>query len=168
MFYPYSLRDEPAAEKQRLARLRSDMEPLVEILQVKGDSECRNGLSRVVGAPDELCDFEKLRDPGESTEDCGDGFGSSGMRLAGCMSRWSYARYGLIEGLREQALLGVNSMKFGIVAASDNHTGTGGAVDESRFPGSTGLDGTPRDRLSDPVEVPGGVARADVVRYTPG
>jgi hypothetical protein len=168
MFYPYSLRDEPAAEKQRLARLRSDMEPLVEILQVKGDSECRNGLSRVVGAPDELCDFEKLRDPGESTEDCGDGFGSSGMRLAGCMSRWSYARYGLIEGLREQALLGVNSMKFGIVAASDNHTGTGGAVDESRFPGSTGLDRTRRDRLSDPVEVPGGVARADVVRYNPG
>jgi hypothetical protein len=84
------------------------------------------------------------------------------------MSRWSYARYGLIEGLREQALLGVNSMKFGIVAASDNHTGTGGAVDESRFPGSTGLDRTPRDRLSDPVEVPGGVAKADVVRYNPG
>jgi hypothetical protein len=168
MFYPYSPRDLADAEKQRLARLRNDMEPLVEILQVKGDSECRNGLSRVIGAPDEFCDFEKLRDPGEQTDDCGDGFGSGGMRLAGCMSRWSYARYGLIEGLREQELLGANSFKLGIIAASDNHTSMGGAVNEGAFAGSTGMDRTPQGRLRDPVEVPGGVAKGDIVRYNPG
>jgi hypothetical protein len=168
MFFPYSLSDRPDAEKRRLVRLRSEMEPLVEILQVKGDSECRNNLSRVIGAPDELCDFEKLRDPREETEDCGDSFGSGGMRLSGCLSRWSYVRYGLIEGLREQETLGVNSLKLGIIAASDNHTGVGGAVDEGEFPGSTGLDRTPRGRLRDPVEIPGGVAKGDAVRYNPG
>jgi hypothetical protein len=90
------------------------------------------------------------------------------MRLSGCLSRWSYVRYGLIEGLREQDTLGVNSLKVGIVAASDNHTGVGGAVDEDQFSGSTGLDRTPRGRLRDPVEIPGGVAKGDSVRYNPG
>ncbi len=168
MFYPYRLSAHSDAEQRRIARLRHDMEPLAEILQVKGDSECRNGLSGIIGQPDEFCDFEKLRNPREEAEDCGDAFGSDGMRLAGCLSRWSYVRYALIEGLREEETLGVNSMKVGIVAASDNHTSTGGAVDEGRFMGSTGLDRTPITRLRDPVEVPGGVAKADVVRYNPG
>ena len=67
MFFPYSLSDYSAKEQQRLAALRNEMEPLAEILQVKGDSECRNGLSRVLGQPDEYCNFEKLRLPEEAS-----------------------------------------------------------------------------------------------------
>ena len=39
-----------------LAKLRVTTEPLVEIIQAKGESECHTG----VGTEDELCDFEKL------------------------------------------------------------------------------------------------------------
>ncbi len=144
MFYPYSLSKRPKQEQQQLAQLRSSMEPLVEIMQVKGDSECRNGLSRIFGGPDELCNFEKLRLPTEPAEDCNDSYGRDGMKLGGCISRWSFARYGLIEGLREQQVLGINSMKFGFIAGGDNHTGAAGAVVEDQYPGSTGLDRTAR------------------------
>ena len=52
------------------ARDRAQIEPLIEIYQHKGDSECRNGIGESLGEPDEYCDFEKLRpDP---VEDCGD------------------------------------------------------------------------------------------------
>ena len=45
------------------AAFRASIEPLVEVYQHKGDSECSNGLSGVVGAPDEQCEFEKQRRP---------------------------------------------------------------------------------------------------------
>jgi hypothetical protein len=47
---------DPAA----VAQLRAELEPLLEVYQHKGDSECMNGISGL-GEPDELCDFEKLR-----------------------------------------------------------------------------------------------------------
>src|SRR5262249_60077940 len=47
------------AEQQAQAALRNSMEPLLEIYQHKGDSECRNGMSQIFGAPAELCTFEK-------------------------------------------------------------------------------------------------------------
>ncbi|MGI9286731.1 MAG: DUF3604 domain-containing protein, partial [Pseudomonadales bacterium] len=167
MFYPYSLATDAADEKRQIATLRSELEPLVEVMQVKGDSECRNDLSRVMGAADELCDFEKLRAPNEEAEDCGDVFGSGGMSLSGCLSRFSFARYGLIQGLAEKQKMGVNPFKYGLIAATDNHASAGGAVDEANFSGSTGLDRTPEHRLAEPVVVPG-VAKGDVSRYNPG
>jgi hypothetical protein len=167
MFYPYALSTNSGEEKRRLAALRSEMEPLAEIMQVKGDSECRNRMYRVIGEPDELCDFEKLRLPEDTAEDCLDTYGSKGMQLAGCLSRWSFVRYGLMEGLREEKLLGANTFKLGIIAATDNHIGAGGAVAESKFPGSIGLDRYPKDRMRDPLEIPG-VAKADATRFNPG
>ena len=87
MWYPYSYREELSLEQQlSYASLRARMEPLVEIMQVKGDSECRNGLSTVMGAPDEFCDFEKLRAPSETVADCGEVMGSGNMRLVGCLA----------------------------------------------------------------------------------
>ena len=83
MFYPYSaVEGIDDRERQRLSRLRQEVEPLVEIMQVKGDSECRNGLSNVVGGYDELCDFEKLREPQEPNVDCGDEIGRGGIGKA--------------------------------------------------------------------------------------
>lgn len=43
----------PAKEQRAQAELRSALEPVAEIYQHKGDSECMNGLAGV-GAPDEL------------------------------------------------------------------------------------------------------------------
>lgn len=167
MFFPYTLSDYSVDEQRRLAVLRNEMEPLAEILQVKGDSECRNGLSRVIGQPDEYCDFEKVRLPEESIEDCLDSVGSRGMSQQGCMSRWSFVRYGLMEGLREEKQLGTNSLKLGIVAATDNHNGAPGAVSESEWIGSIGVDLDPRQRLREAIEIPN-LAKADGTRFNPG
>lgn len=169
IWYPYSYRDD-MNDDTRLdtALLRQQMEPLVEIMQVKGDSECRNGLSTVYGAPDEFCDFEKLRAPSEAIEDCGEAFSSGNMRLVGCLSRFSYARYALSTGLEEEKRYGVNPFKLGIVAATDNHNGTATADTESHYMGSTGLDRSVQNRLRGGVEVPGGIAKGDPVRYGPG
>ncbi len=155
------------AEQAELAQLRQDLEPLVEIMQVKGDSECRNGLYEVLGGADELCDFEKLRAPAKPVEDCELGTGVGGMQLSSCMSRLSFARYGLIEGLKEQQRLGVNPLKFGIIAASDNHNATGGAVAESRFEGAAGQDATIQDRLQGEISI-ANVATSSPVRTNPG
>ncbi|MFP8875933.1 MAG: DUF3604 domain-containing protein, partial [Myxococcota bacterium] len=121
------------AEKRRVARLRSAMEPLVEIMQIKGDSECRNGLWGVGGAVDELCEFEKVRGSlFTSTEipDCKGTPGSGALAGKGCVGRDSFARYGLVKGLAELDRIGANPLRFGFIGSTDEHKGTMGDVDE--------------------------------------
>ncbi len=168
MFYPYSMQKIPLAEQRRRAALRANYEVLVETMQVKGDSECRNGLSSVLGGADELCDFEKLRPPEEDFEDCGEQVGSGGMRLAGCLSQYSYSRYALAAGLEERQKIGVNPFKFGIIAATDSHNATGGAVAEDNYLGATGMDRSVASRTGEAVEVPGGIAKGSTIHYNPG
>jgi hypothetical protein len=152
MFALESLGD---SERAAAGRLRQQLEPLVEIMQHKGDSECRNGMSGVLGAPDELCDFEKLR-PG-ALEDCGEGTGENGMFDQGCISRRDFVRYALVEGLREQQRSGVNPFKLGIIASTDTHDATPGNVDERGFGGHLGSIDAPPE-IQDPGHSPGGLA----------
>jgi hypothetical protein len=124
-------RDLPLEEQRAAARLRAGLEPIVEMVQYKGESECRNGLYGVVGGPDELCNFEKIRDlPGAPLEDCEEGTGSGAQRAEGCVSRLDYVRYALIEGLREAERIGVNPYTFGFIGSTDTHLGNPGAVSE--------------------------------------
>lgn len=168
MFHPYSNLDLPVDEQRQRAALRAALEPLAEIMQVKGDSECRSGITSVYGAPDEFCDFEKLRAPREVIADCGETQGSGGMSLKGCVSRYSYLRYSLAAGLSEREKLGVNPFGFGIVAATDTHTGLPAAGLEKNHPGSHGNDRDVQRRLLTRVEVPGDIATGSPVRYNPG
>ena len=117
-------------EQAAVARLRARIEPLFEIQQQKGDSECRNGMWNVLGATDELCSFEKMRAP--STRDCQDGKEFGALAQQGCVSRRDFARYALVEGLMEAERIGVNPFPVGFVAATDGHDGTPGAVEEWR------------------------------------
>jgi hypothetical protein len=151
------------AEERAQAALGASMEPLLEIFQHKGDSECMNGLSGVVGAPDEACDFEKrLREP----EDCGDGIGGGGAQGGGCLSRRDFARGALLEGLVEQTRVGVNPFRLGFVASTDTHNGTAGFVAEETYVGHQGEnEATPELRLGSGlddaaglVNDPGGLA----------
>jgi hypothetical protein len=138
-------RDLPLEEQRAQARMRAEIEPLVEMMQIKGESECRNGLYGVVGGPDELCDFEKIRDmPGVAYEDCGEGTGSGAQAGKGCISRLDYARYVLIEGLREGERIDVNPYKIGFIGSTDTHFGTPGDTDER---------GKPTTFRSSPVEM---------------
>jgi hypothetical protein len=168
MWYPYSNRELPLKEQQRLAKLRARVEPLAEIVQVKGDSECRNGIASVFGAPDEFCDFEKLRPASEKIPDCGEEFGSGGMMLKGCVSRYSFVRYALTAGLSEEGKLGINPFKLGIIAASDTHIGAPAVGREKEHHGSHGNDRDAQNRLLSTVEVPGDIAKGSPVRYNPG
>ncbi len=115
-------------EQAALAAQRARMEPVVEVMQIKGESECRSGMWKVLGT-DEDCDFEKFRDL-HRVEDCKDGKSWGALGGKGCRSRLDFARYALIEGMREEARIGVNPYRFGMVASTDIHTGTPGATDE--------------------------------------
>jgi hypothetical protein len=151
--------------KVDLARLRMRLEPVIEMMQHKGDSECRNGLPGVRGGVDEFCDFEKFETlafkasrGGEEVPDCYEGLGADWWFHKGpdCLSAQSYARTALIEGLRQEAEIGVNPFKFGLSASTDTHNGIGGAVEEAIYPGHLGIgDDTPEKRASASSEVAG-------------
>ena len=63
---PYMQLEDTTEAKQKYAAKRLSREPIMEIFQHKGGSECMNGLSTVLGAPDELCDIESVRRMGEN------------------------------------------------------------------------------------------------------
>lgn len=130
--------DAPVDEQRRAAALRASMEPLVEVYQHKGDSECLSGIGPAVGGPDELCAMEKQHFP--PFQDCGlDGTGKGGLGGFGCVSWRDYLRGALETGLLEGERLGENPYKLGFVGSTDTHNGTPGAVEESTYRGHLGL-----------------------------
>ncbi len=127
--------DLPLEQQRREAALRARLEPIVEMMQIKGESECRNGMYQVLGAPDELCGFEKVRDLGAQVfEDCEEGAGWGAQKGKGCSSRTDFVRYALLAGMREKSRIGVNPYAFGFIGSTDNHLGTPGAVSEYGVP----------------------------------
>src|ERR1051326_3947370 len=102
------------------AAVRSSMEPLVEMNQHKGDSECRPG----VQSTDEICGFEKLNrlqlfspisDPNQN------------------FPPLNYVRNALKEGLVQEQQIGVNPFKLGLIGSTDTHNSTPGATEEQDF-----------------------------------
>ncbi len=159
MFHVDYAGEEDPAEQRELASLRAEFEPVVEIFQHKGDSECMNGLRGVKGEPDPLCDFEKFRE--EGSPDCGDSTGFMGNVRLGCVSRLDYLRNVLLEGLKEEQRIGVNPYRLGFIANTDTHKSISGHVLEDRYVGhSANLDNTPQERLATMGKVmrnPGGL-----------
>ena len=96
---------------------RANAEPLVEIFQIKGSSECYAGL----GTADEECNFElyyPVCAPGQE---------------AGCAYASDYVRNALKTGPIVEAEHGVNPFKYGIIASPDEHKSMPGATDEQGF-----------------------------------
>lgn len=146
-FFPDREDESEFEDERRRAALRARLEPLVEIFQNKGDSECLDGLAGVPGEADEACGFEKLAKP--PLDDCGDGTGLGGVMGLGCTSKYDYVRYVLLAGIEEEERLGVNPYKLGVVAATDTHNATPGAVAEDRYEGHLGtIEDTPAKRLA--------------------
>ncbi|MGH3056599.1 MAG: DUF3604 domain-containing protein, partial [Gaiellaceae bacterium] len=143
-------------EERAQATFRAAMEPLVEIYQHKGSSECLNGISGILGAPDEACEFERRRPA--PFPDCGDTKGQTGSAGQGCVSRLDYVRGALLAGLKEDERLGVNPYRLGIIASTDTHNGTPGATEEATFIGHRGTDdATPAQQLGHGVLTDGGI-----------
>jgi Protein of unknown function (DUF3604) len=110
------------------AIFRRENEPLVELAQHKGDSECRPG----VQSTDANCAYEKLATGPPALDE-----------------PLAYVRNALREGLAIGADLGANPFAQGFIGSSDTHNGTPGATLEDDFPGHTGKDdATPLQRLA--------------------
>jgi Protein of unknown function (DUF3604) len=130
LFTPLYPPDSTPKQQADLAALRARLEPVLEMMQLKGASECRNGLWNVLGETDELCDWEQIRPA--STPDCQERVSSGALLGDGCLSRLDYGRYALVEGIKEKKRLGVNPYKLGFIASTDTHASTPGAVEEWR------------------------------------
>ena len=101
------------------AQTRSRYEPLVEVTQIKGDGESHPLLS----PDDEFADFE--------TVDQGNLNGKSAKKPD--MLPGEYARSALQEGLRQEAELGVNPFKFGMIGSTDAHNALPTSREENFF-----------------------------------
>ena len=189
---PYANLDPTLENRVTYARARQRNEPMMEVFQHKGGSECLNGLSGIVGAPDELCDIEQVRnigsvakrinisldgakvvfdveDPAAETVECKDGPGRHGMMGGGCVSGNDFLRTALLTGLAQQQEIGINPVKLGVVAASDGHTSTPGSVKESQWEGYVTGEMELEDRLKpgNPAQRYSLVIRADSQAYGP-
>lgn len=127
------------------AELRAKFEPLVEIYQDKGSSECRWDPRFKSGTEtsDEFCNFEIL-DSASLTSASGVGGGDEGSETAPeDFDSRSYVRNIWKDGLElaDTQFNGVNPFKMGVVAGSDSHTGVMGWHPENEdWPGHLGID----------------------------
>lgn len=138
---------ETAAMDPELAAVRAAMEPLVEIFQHKGSSECWADSP----AGDELCGFEWL--PYNS-------LANANLEIVSTPVDADFVRDALGIGLELQQTVGVNPYQWGIVASTDTHLATPGLASEAGFPGHGGAGQPNRDGL------PTGLV--DQVRFNPG
>lgn len=101
------------------AEVRAQYEPIYEVTQQKGDGETHLFLS----PDDAFADFE--------TTDRGNLNGKVAKTTD--MLPKEYARAALKEGLLQEAELGVNPFKFGLIGSTDNHTALPTSREENNF-----------------------------------
>lgn len=108
------------------AARRARWEPVVEITQIKGDSETHSFLSpndEFAGYGDWGWDLGNLPLTADSTPD---------------MYAGSYVREALRRGLSVEQRLGVNPYRFGLIGSTDSHTGLATADEDNFFGKHTG------------------------------
>ncbi len=113
------------------AERRLQFEPIVEMTQIKGDSETHESLS----PDDEFAKFETYE-----------------FLLAAQSDRYQpkpgdYVRTGLMRGLEIEEEIGVNPFKLGMIGSTDSHTGLATA-EEPNFWGKFAFDSVPEKKGS--------------------
>ncbi len=126
------------------AQERQFFEPLVEIYQDKGSSECRwdPRFKEGVETTDEQCSFELLDSPSIlSASGVTAKGGGAGSPPPSQFNERMYIRNVLKDGLVFEQQLGVNPFKLGIIAATDSHNGNPSFnVEDERFGGHLGIE----------------------------
>jgi hypothetical protein len=121
---------------RQYAKTRARWEPLYEATQIKGDGETHPFLS----PNDEFADYE--------TWDQGNLDLSVGKQDH--MLEFEYARSALGIGLQIEARVGTNPYKFGMIGATDSHTGLATAQEDNFFGKHSGSEPGP-ERWSHPM-----------------
>ena len=117
------------------ARLRSHFERLIEMMQIKGNSE----VHRQFWPADEFADFEN-----------GDSVGTFSGRA---FRKENFVRWAVTKGLDYQAKLGANPYQLGFIGGTDNHNGLPSDVAEDDYIGSHGpADGTLEERRNGEID----------------
>ena len=131
------------AMSESYGKLRADLEPISEILQVKGASETHPILSNL----DEFADFEIFE---------------SNMSAFGEVAppKGSYARDALRTGMEMFHEEGFNPYKFGVIGSSDGHNSSS-PVEENKFHGKLPMmDGAASLRMNTALLLPDNQNRA--------
>lgn len=127
MFAETTLKDKPITAEY--AKRRLSWEPIVEITQIKGDSETHPELS----PKDEFSDFETydfyIQQSPETPK----------------VHKGDYVRAALKTGLSIEESVGANPYKFGVIGSTDAHTGMASA-EENNFWGKLALDSIPENK----------------------
>lgn len=128
-----------SAQSERRARL----EPVIEMYQHKGASECVMGLPHPLASEDEQCHFERLHprycDASGGPDGCADLCEGSGIGFLGtCVDPRDFARGTLRQGIAELARTGANPFEVGFIGSTDTHNSAPGLVDERDWPGHLG------------------------------
>ena len=140
------------------AGTRMQWEPLVEMTQIKGDSETHPNLAPT----DEFADYETydhlIEVKGtEKRSMFTDGFlGALSKRDREYIKKHEkyivkagdYARSALKRGLAIEDRVGANPYKFGMIGSTDSHTAMASA-EENNFHGKMALDSTPENKSKD-------------------
>ena len=129
MFQETNLKGEPMTPAYAETRMR--WEPVVEITQIKGDSETHPELS----PNDPFADFEQYNFYIQKSDG---GYAYSATKA-------DFVRPALGTGLKIEEKIGVNPFKFGVIGSTDSHSGLSSA-DESNFWGKMGRDSTPETK----------------------
>jgi hypothetical protein len=132
------------------AETRARWEPLYEATQIKGDGETHPFLS----PDDEFADYE--------TWDVGN-LDLTELKEED-MLQYEYARRALQIGLQIERRVGANPYKFGLVAATDSHTGLATAAEENFFGKHSGTEPSV-ERIEHPMAR---IVTKDGVREYPG
>ena len=131
---------------------RKKFEPLIEMYQHKGGSEChyyKPGTffkqAPVIDNADEFCSFEKfpfnnLIAEKESRPEkwLTKGHALLFSRVSTYPTRKDFIRYALKRGLQLENKLGANPFKYGFIGSTDTHIGAPGASSETSFKGHGG------------------------------
>ncbi|HLE24431.1 MAG TPA: DUF3604 domain-containing protein [Thermodesulfobacteriota bacterium] len=136
------------------ARERAFFEPLVEIIQHKGASECRfDRIARMgVQTVDELCTFEQVLPDTLSTT-------APSVPIDEFPTR-DMVRNALKDGMALAPNFdGINPFKYGLIGSTDDHNGAPGSTLEPDFQGHGGTNDAPLARMIDKFYLgPGGLA----------
>ena len=112
------------------AETRARWEPIYEVTQIKGDGEAHPFLS----PNDEFADYETW-DQGNL---------DLSVPKKDDMLQYEYARSALQIGLQLEKKLGVNPYKFGMIGATDSHTGLATAGEDNFFGKHSGAEPGPK------------------------